>query len=156
MIFMRKKKKGISTFIAVSILLVLTIGISFLVLTFLANLTETSTIKINQNGEKSVSCGGAQLFIDKDEIDITNSLNVTVENIGQTDLTNLKIVAYNETGAYTYNTTPSSIQRGTKVTITSDGVPQGTVTKIKVYSEDCPGVEAVVEKNGNEWETTDD
>jgi len=84
----------------------------------------------------------------------SGSIKITVENIGQTKLSNLKIVAYDEYGAHTYNATPSSILRGTKVTITSDGAPQGTVTKIKVYSEDCPGVEAVAEKEDNKWETT--
>ena len=87
-------------------------------------------------------------------IELNDNISIDIENIGQTDLSKLKIVAYNETGVYTYNAMPSSILRGTKVTIVSDGAPQGTITKIKVYSEDCPGVEAVAEKEDNKWETT--
>jgi len=83
----------------------------------------------------------------------SGSIKITIENIGQTDLSGLKIVAYNETGAYTYDASPSSISVGSKLTITSDA-PGGVVTKIKVYSEDCPGVEAVAEKEDNKWETT--
>jgi len=62
------KEKGISPLIAASVLIVLVIGIGFIVSTFLTNLTEESKIKVEQKGEKSVTCGGAQLFIDEDSI----------------------------------------------------------------------------------------
>jgi len=77
-------------------------------------------------------------------------ISLDLENIGQTDLSGLKIIAYNEKGAYTYDASPSSISEGSKLTITSEH-PGGTVTKIKVVSTDCPGVESVVEKENGEW-----
>jgi len=88
------------------------------------------------------------------EEEIQNLMNkkifLDIENIGQTDLSGLKIIAYNETGAYTYDVSPSSISEGSKLTITSDA-PDGTITKIKIISTDCPGVESVVEKENGEW-----
>jgi len=78
------------------------------------------------------------------------NISLDIENIGQTDLSGLKIIAYNETGAYTYDASPSSIFEGSKLTISSEH-PGGTITKIKVVSTDCPGVESVVEKENGEW-----
>ena len=138
-------KKGIYPLIASVILIDFVIAIGSIAVSFFTGFSESTKIRIDQKKSGSISCALAALEIDKNQINTTNSL--------KTDLSGLKIIAYNETGAYTYDASPSSISVGSKLTITSDA-PGGVVTKINVYSENCPGVEAVAEKEDNKWETT--
>ena len=80
----------------------------------------------------------------------TKDVKIDIENIGQTDLSGLKIIVYDENGAHTLDASPESISKASKLTIsTEDNL--GTVTKIKVISTDCPGVESIVEKENGEW-----
>ena len=128
--------KGISIFIATIILIAFVITVAALTTPFIMDLTKSKEAGVEEIGETAVECGMGALNIES--LISNGNLKVTIENLGQTDLTGLKIVAYNQTGSYTYDATPSSISVGSKLTISSD-IPEGTVTKIKVLTN-CPTV----------------
>ncbi|MCK4634298.1 MAG: right-handed parallel beta-helix repeat-containing protein [Candidatus Aenigmarchaeota archaeon] len=128
--------KGISVFIATIILIAFVIAVAALTAPFVMDLTKSKGAGVEEKGKTAVECGMGALNIES--LTSNGNLKVTIENLGQTDLSGLKIVAYNQSGSYTYDATPSSISVGSKLTISSD-IPGGTVTKIKVLTN-CPTV----------------
>ena len=84
----------------------------------------------------------AQMEIDKNLVSSSvGKVSVGVENIGMTDLTGLKIVIYNETGAFELDTTPDTL--GTSEIKVLYGTYYGDFIfdKIKVTCTQCPGID---------------
>ncbi|UCG95466.1 MAG: hypothetical protein JSV92_00215 [archaeon] len=128
--------KGISPFVATIILIAFVISMLAIISPLILDFAGSKKEEVEEKGETSVECGTGVLHIDS--VALNGYVNVTVENLGMTDLSDLKIVAYNQSGAYTYDATPSSLSVGSKTTISSQP-PSGTVTKIKVTTH-CPTV----------------
>jgi len=128
--------KGISEFTAVIILISFVVAGFLIFQPFIKEVIETEKSKVDEVGESAVECGMGVIHID--DVATGSELKVTVENLGKIELTNLKIVAYNQSGAFTFPANPSSIPVGRKVTLTSQA-PLGTVVKVKVITN-CPQV----------------
>ena len=128
--------KGISIFVAAIILIAFVLVAGVITSSLIMDFTKTKEAEVSERSESAVECGMGVIHIHS--VNVNGDLKVTVENMGETDLSSLKIVAYNQTGSYTYDATPDSVSVGTKVTLTSD-VPVGIVTKVRVIT-DCPTV----------------
>lgn len=123
--------KGISPFIAAIILIGLVIAAFGLLSPLLLDITKSKEAAVESEASASMECRMGILHVES--FSVNGNVKVTIENLGETELSGLKIVAYNETGSFTYDATPSSLSMGSKVTLTSSS-PGGNVWKVMVLT----------------------
>ncbi len=128
--------KGISVLVAAIIMIAFVIMAAALTNMFAVELTKKSRAGVEESGETAVECGTGVIHIDG--VETNGNLKVTVENLGYTDLSGLKIVVYNGSGSYSYDATPGSVGVGSKVTLSSE-TPEGLITRVRVVTS-CPHV----------------
>jgi len=142
--------KGASIFISVIVLLAIMVALLAIAGSFFVNLTESEKATVEEKGETALECGTGILHIES--VKTNGNIKVTVENLGKTELSEIKIVAYNDSGSFTYEATPSSVSIGSKVTLSS-GSPSGTLKKIKVTTK-CSSVYDEYDLVTTTYETT--
>ena len=133
--------KGISPIIATVLLVAFVISVVAIISTFFTDLTTIQKEKIEDEGSAIMDCALAWFEIDSDIINVGPEISVAVENKGQTELSGLKIVAYNDTGAFQLDATPSTMQIGGINILRAVYSGQPILRKIKVSTTGCPGVE---------------
>ena len=128
--------KGISPLIATVIMVAFIISLGWIASQFIMGYTEKTKSRVETMG--AIECSSARLEIERDKVHIGTTIKIPVTNVGDKDLDNLKVIVYNESGAFTFTPTPDSIEVGYTKSL-SIPYPGGNITKIKVTSLQCSG-----------------
>jgi len=128
--------KGISPLIATVLMVAFIMSLGWIASQFITGYTEKTKSGIETGGV--VDYSGARLEIESDKVSIGQTIKIPVSNVGDKDLDNLKIIVYNESGAFTFDPSPNSIKVGYTKSL-SIPYPGGNITKIKVTSSKTPG-----------------
>lgn len=145
--------KGISPLIAAVILIAFMVAIAGITSDFFLGFTKKQKGEVERRGESTVHCSLGNINVQSDSVNLNeteDSVQVTVENIGQIKIKDMLVVAYNKTMPVTYNATPSTISSGTVKSISSSH-PGGALEKISVRSSSCPGIESTVKNESGSW-----
>ncbi len=128
--------KGISPLIATVIMVAFIISLGWIASQFIMGYTEKTKSGIETGG--IVDYSGARLEIESDKVSIGQTIKIPVSNVGDKDLDNLRVIVYNESGAFTFTPNPDSIEIGYTKSLEVDCIP-GNITKIEVTSSRTPG-----------------
>lgn len=127
--------------IAAIILIAIVVGVVGIASTFFTGFTKEKSASVESKSSAMIDCSVATLEIDKNIVDMGPTVSVCVENTGWTDLSNIKLVIYNSTGAYELDPSPDSlsISEIRVLEVTYPGEP--ILNKLSVTTRDCPGVD---------------
>ena len=128
--------KGISPLIATVIMVAFIISLGWIASHFITGYTEKTKAEVESGNV--IEYSSARLEIERDKVSIGQTIKIPVTNVGDKDLDNLKVIVYNESGAFTFTPTPDSIEIGYTESL-SIPYPGGNITKIKVTSSRTPG-----------------
>jgi len=148
--------KGISPLIAAVILIAFVIAVVGIASTFFTGFTSEQKAKVSNTASQVMDCSLAWFEIDKDVVNVGSTVSVIVENKGQSALTGLKIVVYNESGAFELDASPSSLEIGDVRLLQASYSGEPVLDKIKVTSTGCPGVEDSLDFTYSYQEDADD
>jgi len=134
--------KGISPLIAAVVLIAFVIALTSVASTFFTGFTKEQKASVESKSSSMLDCGMAQMEINKNLVSSSvGKVLVGVENIGMTDLTGLKIVVYNETGAFELSTNPSTLDTSEIKMLHGTYSGDFIFDKISVTCTQCPGIE---------------
>lgn len=136
------QSKGVSPLIAAVILIALVVAVVGISSTFFTGFAKEQKESVKSKSSSMLECGMAQMEIDKNLVSSSvGKVSVGIENIGMTDLTGLKIVIYNETGAFELPTSPNTLDISEIKMLYGTYYGDFIFNKISVTCTQCPGIE---------------
>ena len=112
--------KGVSTFLAMTLLIIATVSVAVIVSAWYTNITNSQTIVIGNNTQQSVDCAYVSTDIQDVYLDITNNRGrVSILNTGQKDdiLVSAKFLTTAGEDAPIITTLPASINKGASLSV---------------------------------------
>ena len=151
-------KKGISPLIASVILIAFVIAVAAIAGNFFTGFTEKQKVTVETKGGTLIDCSVTRMEIDPDTINTAASgLNFIASNLGEEDISNIKIVVFdNASSIDTVTASPSTLSKSTSIKIENgsafSSVDPAFAYYIKLTTTDCPGVDS--QANCSTWGAT--
>ncbi|MCD6477490.1 MAG: hypothetical protein J7K87_00620 [Candidatus Aenigmarchaeota archaeon] len=145
-------KKGISPLIAAIILIAFVIAVAGIAGTFFTSFTQKQKVTVETKGGALIDCSVTRMEIDPDTISTTDtSVSFVVTNMGEEDISNLRVTVYNGTNVQTVDPDNTTLSKGEskKLTATLASVNGTTAYNIKLRTTDCPGVASIANKTSS-------
>jgi len=147
-------KKGISPLIASVILIAFVIAVAAIAGNFFTGFTEKQKVTVETKGGTLIDCSVTRMEIDPSSISSSSdgdTISFAVTNMGEEDITNLKVDVYNginiETLTPTLGSGSTTLSKGATEKFTVDPTMNTTFSvdhlyNIKVKTSDCPGIDS--------------
>ncbi len=132
--------KGISPLIAAVIMVALVIAVVGMASTFFTGFTKETKESVKTKSASLMDCAVAEMEVHKSLVNVGPKTSVVVENIGNSEITGLKLVLYNSTGAYEMDPSPDSLGINDVKTLQVSYPGEPVLNKLVVSSTSCPGL----------------
>jgi flagellin-like protein len=135
------RQKGLSPLIAVVLLIAFTISVGVIIGAWVTSFSKSKTEELGTTGGKAVSCSGGVLDFKADNI---GSTSIQIENKGNIDLYDFRIVVVNSTAATEYNTTnynkTNPLKPGNPGVVSNSALSASSGDTVRVVAGNCPEV----------------